>query len=44
LFRKGLFDAHVPENLPSFLKIIFTDIPINARDSKMIDIKNTSMN
>jgi len=31
LLRKGLLLAQVPENLPSFLKIILTDIPANAR-------------
>tara|TARA_Y100000766_G_C18657364_1_gene483425 strand:+ start:399 stop:596 length:198 start_codon:yes stop_codon:yes gene_type:complete len=44
LFKNGLFDAHVPENLPSFLKIILIEIPAKAIVKRIIDIKNSSMN
>ena len=37
-FKKGLLLAHVPENLPFFLKIIFIEIPAKAKAKSKIDI------
>jgi hypothetical protein len=43
LFKKGLWLAQVPENSPSFLKIILIAIPKKANPIRAMDNRNISI-